>query len=541
MRNRGHKAFRSILPVCVLAVVRCTGFGDLAGAGSETTNSLTGIIAKADGTPAFATLVLLVPQSYDMVKDQSLPASFADTTNSLGRYRFSDVDTGRYTIQARSLGDGTRAIITGIHVSGDTVVAPTDTLQAPGSITVMLPDSTDNITGYIYVPGTTLFVFLRNNNGFVVLDSVPADVLPEISYSSTNTAASNVIRYDVPVLSGDTTVVWNPSWKYARRVFLNTSASGADVPGTVFAFPLLVRLSRSNFDFNQSHASGADIRFTKPDNTFLPYEIEQWDSAQGTAAIWVKVDTILGNNDSQYVVMYWGNTNAAGASNSAAVFDTTNGFQGVWHLSEAGNTTAYDATGNRYDGTPHNMTAASAVAGAVGNAREFNGISQYISMTNTSSSKLNFPENGSYSMSVWVYADTLDSLWRAIAGKGHEQYYMQLKGLGNNRATWEFVEFQDQSGWEYTEDSVPPAPGRGTWLNIVGVRSGTSQRLYINGDSVVTTPSLMAGAYSASRAITLLSAVSADLSAYPIIKDGRTSTAESTRCALQEVFRAPSG
>ena len=75
---------------------------------------------------------------------------------------------------------------------------------------------------------------------------------------------------------------------------------------------------------------------------------------------------------------------------------------------------------------------------------------------------------------------------------------MQLKCLGKNRATWEFVEFHNQAGWEYTEDSVSRIPGAGakTWMNLVGVRSGTSQRLYINGTLVIDTASLMAGAYA---------------------------------------------
>jgi hypothetical protein len=435
-------------------------------------------------------------RSYDIVKEPSLPVSLTDTTDSLGRYNFRNVDTGIYSIQAVGLAESTRALMNRVHVAGDTVIVPTDTLRTPGFLKVVLPDTANTTTGYLYIPGTTVFIFLRNSNGSVVLDSVPAGAIPAVSYSSTSSTASSVIRHDVPVASGDTTIVWNPSWKYARRLSLNTSATGAAVSGSVYRFPLLVRLSRDNFDFNRSHASGADIRFTKPDNTFLPYEIEQWDSAQGTAAIWVKADTVLGSSDSQYMMMYWGNTGAADGSNGTAVFDTSNGFQGVWHMGGSGNSTAYDATSNRYNGTPYNMTASSSVAGAIGNARAFNGSSQYITMSNTASSKLNFPEDGSYTMSVWVYADALDTLWRAIAGKGHEQYYMQLKGLGNNRATWEFVEFQNQGGWEYTEDSVPPAPGNGTWLNLVGVRSGTSQRLYINGNLVVTAPSLMAGAYT---------------------------------------------
>jgi hypothetical protein len=474
----------------------CTSLGDLAGAGSETTNSLTGVIAKADGSPAPNALVQLIPDTYDCVKDSALPASLRDTTDGQGKYRFTNVDTGTYTVQATGPAERTRAMVTGVHAIGDTVTVPLALLHNPGTIKVVLPDSVDKVMGYLYAPGTTIFSFLNNGNGFAVLDSAPSGVIPAIYYSSTNSSAAIVIRYNVTVSPGDTAVVWNPAWKCARKLCLNTVSTGAGTAGDVYGFPILVRLTSGNFSFGQAKSGGADLRFTKPDNAFLPYEIERWDPANGAAEIWVKTDTIHGYNDSQYIVMYWDNATAADSSNNAAVFDTTNGFAGVWHLGEAGNTTAYDATINHYDGTPSGMSAASAVPGIIGKAQDFNGTSNYIAMLNTASSKLNFQENGSYMMSLWVYADTIDATWRAIAGKGHEQYYMQLKNFGNGRATWEFVEFQNQSGWDFTEDSVPPAPGSGTWLNLVGVRSGTSQRLYINGELVVDTQSLMAGAYS---------------------------------------------
>jgi hypothetical protein len=48
--------------------------------------------------------------------------------------------------------------------------------------------------------------------------------------------------------------------------------------------------------FSQAQFGGSDIRFTKADNTFLPYEIERWDSAHSQAEIWVKVDTVFGND-----------------------------------------------------------------------------------------------------------------------------------------------------------------------------------------------------------------------------------------------------
>jgi hypothetical protein len=474
-----------------IMAVFCT-CANLGGIGHEGEARISGRVTLSNGTPASQTLVMLFSADYDPAKDSA--GILMDTTDFSGSYSFSSINSGCYSIQAIHLLNRTRAIMSGINVSEDTVIVTDFTLHGPGTIKVSLPDNANPATGYIYIPGSSCFVFLNNLSDFVLVDSVPAGTLPSIAYSSTNSNSTITIRYGIRVLSGDTVTVWNPSWKYARELLLNTTPAGAGVTGTVAGFPVSVKLTSVNFSFSQAKADGSDIRFTGADNTFLPYEIEQWDSANGAAALWVKVDTILGNNDSQFIVMYWGNSGIRDSSNSAAVFDTATSFIGVWHMAGIGNTTAYDATGNHYDGTPYNMTTASAVPGAIGSARHFNGTSQYIAMLNTASGKLNLPENGTYSLSAWIYADTLDSLWHAIAGKGHEQYYMQLKNFGNGRATWEFVEFQDQKGWYYTEDSTPPAPGGKTWLNLTGVRSGNSQRLYINGQLVKNGPSLMAGA-----------------------------------------------
>jgi hypothetical protein len=49
--------------------------------------------------------------------------------------------------------------------------------------------------------------------------------------------------------------------------------------------------------------------------------------------------------------MYWGNADAAAQSNSSAVFDSSNGFEGVWHLNETSGTLARDASYNGFTGT----------------------------------------------------------------------------------------------------------------------------------------------------------------------------------------------
>jgi hypothetical protein len=473
-----------LLPLIAACSVR-----ELAGgSGSTTTNGMVvGKVVTTTEAGASRTQVGLFRCDYDPVKDAvNIPT---DTTDSLGRFSFSEVPQGDYVVLAVHLDNGTRALIGGIHAAGDTFTAPTATLRAPGSIKIALAADMKGATGYVFVPGTTYSIFLNYSTAFVVLDSVPAGIVPAVSYASTNSAGSAVIRYNVPVSPGATTVVWNPLWKYARTFVLNTSAGGANVTTGVENFPVLIRLNSGNFDFSQAQATGADILFAKSDNTFLPYEIERWDAGNKVAEIWVKVDTVHGGDSAQPLMMYWGNGNAAAQSNPEAVFDTAAGFAGVWHLGEAGNAIAKDATGNHFDGAPSD-TAPAGAEGTIGPCRSFNGVSNYIRMNGTAASKLNFQENGTYTLSAWAYADTLDNGFHLVAGKNNEQYFLKFKqSIPTSPMVWEFVEYHDKAGW-YITNTLPILPSAKAWTYIVGVRKGTAQYFYLNGEPVDSTISV---------------------------------------------------
>jgi hypothetical protein len=139
-------------------------------------------------------------------------------------------------------------------------------------------------------------------------------------------------------------------WSKSKHIIINTSELGYAIATDLAGFPYLVRLAKETFNFSEANGHGHDIRFSTAGGNPLAYEIEQWDSAGKKAAIWVKTDTIKGNNDSQYITMYWGNSGAADSSDAGAVFDTANGFLGVWHFNTAG-------TGSRPDATLNNDSA----------------------------------------------------------------------------------------------------------------------------------------------------------------------------------------
>jgi hypothetical protein len=463
------------------AMLQCSSLQSTAfsGTGSET---IIGRIVNEDGSPAGATAVTLLPYNYDPVSDPPLPESCSDTTDENGAYAImvNAPFAPQYQIQAVHLAVRTKALMTGIELflRSDTTVVSAGTLHNTGRVKVILSDTSAVANGYIYIPGTTLRTMAENGNA--VIDSVPAGLIPALNYINTSdTAKNHVIRTNVTVVSGQTTVIADlQAWKYSKKIFFNTTRSGADVAVNVKDFPVLVRLSESNFVFSQAQSDGRDIRFSKSDNTPLAYEIERWDASSQEAEIWVKVDTVYGNDTAHFISMYWGNPDAVSQSNSSDVFDTSVGFQGVWHMNETGTHQAKDATSNHYDGTP-STPAPVGVPGLIGVSQKFNGVSNFIMMNGTANSRLNFPVNGYYTVSAWVNLDSTLGVYKVFISKGYTQYTLQI----NSRNSFEISEFHNGLGWEY---SSAPAAAK-AWKYVIGVREGTNQYLYIDGVMATST------------------------------------------------------
>jgi hypothetical protein len=185
--------------------------------------------------------------------------------------------------------------------------------------------------------------------------------------------------------------------------------------------------------------------------------------------------------------MYWGNSESSLQPDDGAVFDTDNGFQGVWHLSDAVNDSVRDATNNGYNGTSPDSARPDAAEGVVGSCRMFDGDADYITMPNTADGELDFPENGTYTVCAWVLLDTFDNMSHCVVSKGYEQYYLRSTYIqpGMSAATplWEFVEFAENGEMGNWRTSISPVEAR-QWTLVVGVRQGDRQLLYCNGELV---------------------------------------------------------
>jgi biopolymer transport protein ExbB len=264
------------------------------------------------------------------------------------------------------------------------------------------------------------------------------------------------------------------AWSGHKNVIVNTSATqgGAAVNNNIIGFPVLVRLGTADsVIFNQALATGADLRFTKSNNsTRLPHQIETWNKAGRTAAVWVLMDTVYGNQNAQHIRMHWGNASAADSSNGAKVFGTANGFQAVWHMNGAGdNTNESDATANAFTATAVNSPAAT--SGMISGGRQFSG-SQYLNTTGTETGALNFGYNSSFTISAWI--NPVELVTHGVIVSKHDRQYALKLDANNNL---EFFEFGDGIGW----NAVNAFADAGTWRHAVGIQRGAEAELYLDG------------------------------------------------------------
>jgi hypothetical protein len=278
----------------------------------------------------------------------------------------------------------------------------------------------------------------------------------------------------VGVSAGLPSAAEDPSaWKYQADLTLDTSPGGANVQGDVRDFPMLVRLTAADFPFSQADGKGRDIRFASPVGKPLRYEIDSWDSAAGTAEIWVAMDTVKGNSKSQHLTMRWGNGGAVDGSDGAAVFASSAGFTAVWHLGGTGPRPNSVAGGN--PATPINFQGDQSRRGMIGSADVLSGASgEYLDL---GEGYRNFKSGFTF------------SLWMNPAKGGYDSHILDLGNgseednivVARNEDTQDlgFFSYDGSDGSDFL--SADDFLRTGVWQYLTVTVSDTDVRIYRDG------------------------------------------------------------
>jgi hypothetical protein len=284
-----------------------------------------------------------------------------------------------------------------------------------------------------------------------------------------------------------------PGWKFSRAIKMDTTASGAGITSNVTSYPVAVILKEANFDFSQAQPQGSDIRFGKSDGTPIPYAIERYDGAGKAAVFWVKLDQVMGNNNTQSFNMYWGNATAKDASDTTKVFSAADGFMGIYHLDEDGNTTPggyKDSSDDPINGTGVALAPGSSVDGRIGKGTllqnskaDFKG--QWIKVDDAKALTGYSATEHPITASIWAYANS-------YPGQSRIGNYETPFCKGDRSWT---IQRDYQGRWESCTKApgdscaIGPAAQAKVWLHLAIIQSKTRLSFFINGKMVAGTPS----------------------------------------------------
>jgi len=262
------------------------------------------------------------------------------------------------------------------------------------------------------------------------------------------------VRADVSIRGMDIGLfkgVWPlDGWNYRRPVTI-TEQSGNDLTD----YQVLVELNSTNFNFAHAQSNGEDIRFTDEEGNLQDYWIEEWDSVNETAKVWVKVPSIPANGTTQ-LYMYYGNPSASSESDVSATFiRVIDGVVGSWHFDEGSGTTAYDSSGNDNDGT---IYGAAWVDGKYGKALNFDG-DDYVDC----GSNINVD---AVSVEAWVKVTTFEA-WTRIVQRANADG----KGFSLRSDFDQFI-FQAKQYSDSYNARFHETHANDVWYHVVGVWDG---------------------------------------------------------------------
>jgi len=502
--------------VCPAALLFCTPGLQATGGGSEgeaRNASVAGqVFYQNGGMPASNAAVILRQSRFLADTGASVKAvAINDTTDGEGRFRVDSVDTGEYAVEINDR-LGSAVLLHTLVGPKDTLVwIGPDTLRPTGTLrgTIALPPGSSSSFVYVQVYGLQRIARMDSSGDFIFGD-MPAGtyvfrITPGAATGCQARDSSGIVlpagasRDIAPIALYTFSSEQYSSWRFADTIMINTTSSGAAVPVTQIDVPVLVRLDSSSRVFSRSAnpADGKDIRFAKSNGTHLSYQIERWDEALKRAEIWVALDTVQGNDSTDFIVLYSGKDGMSSWSDGSSVFDSKKGFAAVWHLGPS----LDDATGNGNKGTSSGSTIAE---GVIGPASVFNGSSTIIidsSMTlNRAKSDVTIlawqKSSGVYANERMlfeheVWPDTGDYAFSTVNERGLSFDFPSAHGevrshdslISDNRWHMEAVSFNDaidtgtiyHDGRAIKADTVRSSISSGTGRSFLGSRGGTER------------------------------------------------------------------
>ena len=356
------RRLRLLLALSVATWLSACGSSNVAGGSSGHENVLQAVILDSASQPVAGARVTLRPANFLHGSDAA--QALQQESDSLGRVRFAQLATGLYWLEVSKAGLGSFQ-----QVSTDSTTPIRAKVAPLGMLQQCLTQASTGDTAYIL--GTDRFGIV-GLDGCTSLDSLPiATYSLQVAHHALAVTVQHGLRVALPAGHG--------------------TAHPAYVP---------LRLTASDLDFAASLGQ-AGLHAIGQGGATLPIDIEEWDSAAGSALVWVRLDSLPAGGATLFL------RQESQAASAASAFGS-DGWLQAWHF--ARKDTSLFANHGSLD-----------AAGVVGSGRRFASRSDYI--------QTKFPpslaSNGF--LSLWVRIDSMDQAHETpLASAGS----VQLKAIG---------------------------------------------------------------------------------------------------------------
>jgi hypothetical protein len=334
------------------------------GNSSGTSNTLEGRVADSLDTPQPG--VKVVARSLEWIPTSDSTATVGQwiqmttSTDSAGRFHFLAIAGDAWVVEVFAPNSGYLFPPAVVGAGRSRVDLGTGKIGALGPLVgrILLDSAAAAISGAVSIEGTNHLISLDRKGTFHLEDVPPGSaslMVSGISTAGTFAATSAVLvsggaSRDSVFLRGtsDSTEDYS-TWPGLRKAIVDASPTGANIQADLAHVPVMVRLDAGilpTWDLD-----GSSIRFSDDKGTHLPYEIEYWNPSTRQAAIWVQLDTLNKQSNGHSILLHWGKAGVPLRSSGAAVFDSSDGWLGTWHLS--GSSPFDDASGTGRTLVPH--------------------------------------------------------------------------------------------------------------------------------------------------------------------------------------------
>ena len=270
---------------------------------------------------------------------------------------------------------------------------------------------------------------------------------------------------------------WDDSWLYRQTVGITNSGTAET------DFQVMITLdSATLITANKLQSDCDDIRLTDINGKLLNYWIEPSTCNTATTKIWTKVPSISTSGDTVY--LYYGNSAVDSKSSTTDTFiREISGVQGAWDMDGTGaiatNDTLADSSGNTNTGTASNVntTGMAYASSQYEQGVDFDGVDDYVDLSDSS----DLEGMGQLTITSWVKLnDTNDDYGikgSTSASDRRSALWFDNIGYSSGRTNiWSFGVHCNE--WGQIEGSIAATTN---WTYIVGVYTGSTLKLYING------------------------------------------------------------